>query len=405
MSIEPDRSIFRNVDPVTQATHLKIFILAGLLLIHISFSLFLLAPGHLSIDEAVYHLMARSFVHSGDLGIWNGYADFPSPELLLPLFQVHGGETFPPYPSLFPILAAPLYWLAGYHGLFLFNALAFVGVVWLCYATARAIFNDTDLALNASLILVLASYAWEYSQAAWPHAASTLFVLGAAYCAVRAHKTMNDRVSMAWALAAGLAAGLGTGVRLDTVFVVPALVIPFLFVSPWRPLRALVVCLGAIPGLALVSALNYFKFGVLSPFSYGMAGGGATSGLGPYLTIAAVGLVVTAAKDRRDDSVDVHRNEDTEAGIAERDPHRPGLGEVRRQSRGDTRGRGAHRIAHNNSRIKIVGQAADDDPDVVAYRAFKRESVAVGGRIDCAAGRMIAIRDHLNLWPLNAGHH
>jgi 4-amino-4-deoxy-L-arabinose transferase-like glycosyltransferase len=295
MSIEPDRSIFRNVDPVTQAKLLKIFVLAGLLLIHINFSLFLLAPGHLSIDEAVYHLMARSFVHSGDLGIWNGYQEFPSPELLLPLFQVHGGETFPPYPSLFPILAAPFYWLAGYHGLFLFNALAFVGVVWLCYATARAIFNDTDLALNASLILVLASYAWEYSQAAWPHAASTLFVLGAAYCAVRAHKTMNDRVSLAWALAAGLAAGLGTGVRLDTVFVVPALVIPFLFVSPWRPLRALVVCLGAIPGLALISALNYFKFGVLSPFSYGVAGGGATSGLGPYLTIAVVGLVLTTA--------------------------------------------------------------------------------------------------------------
>jgi len=293
--MKQDQSIFGSTAPVTQASRLKIYILAGLLLLHIIFSLFLVAPGHLSIDEAVFHLMARSFAHAGNLGIWNGYGDFPSPELLLPQFQVHNGEILPPYPSLFPILAAPLYWLAGYHGLFLFNAFAFVGVVWLCYALARAIFNDTDLALNAALILVLASYAWEYSQAAWPHATSALFVLGAAYCAMRAHKTMNDRVSMAWALAAGLAAGLGTGVRLDTIFVVPALVIPFLFVSPWRPLRALAVCLGALPGLALLSALNYAKFEVLSPFSYGLAGGGSTSGLAPYLTIAAFGIVVTTA--------------------------------------------------------------------------------------------------------------
>ncbi len=42
------------------------------------------ASGHLSIDEGVYHLMARSFADGASLFVWNGYDEFTSPELIFP---------------------------------------------------------------------------------------------------------------------------------------------------------------------------------------------------------------------------------------------------------------------------------------------------------------------------------
>jgi hypothetical protein len=65
--------------------------------------------------------------------------------------------------------------------------------------------------------------------------------------------------------------------------------------TPWRPWHALAVCIGTAPGLAVLAAVNYAKFGVVSPFSYGMAGSGAASGLLPYLPVVFVGLAATAA--------------------------------------------------------------------------------------------------------------
>lgn len=271
----------------------KAFVLLAFLMLHIVVSLFFVAPGHFSIDEGVYHLMAREFVTTGSLGVWNGYEDFASSELILPTLREYNGSLVSQYPSLYPIIAAPFYWLLGYQGLFLLNALAFIATLAVCFLIAQRLFSDRELSLNACLIFVFTTFAWEYSQAAWPHALSMLFVALAVYFAIIAAQMPNGRSSLSLALAAGVTIGFGTGVRLDIIFALPAVLMPFLFFHPWRPLAGLAVGVGLIPGLAVQSAINLVKFGVPSPFSYGAVGtGGGGSVITPYLPITAAGLAV-----------------------------------------------------------------------------------------------------------------
>ena len=127
--------------------------------------------------------MARSFADSFSLSVWNGYEQFPSPELVLTQTKVYEGRLIPQYPYLSTVLSYPFYRLAGFQGLIILNAIAFVATVGLCFLIARKLFQDTSLALNACLILILATYAWEFSQAAWPHALSMLFVTASVYLA------------------------------------------------------------------------------------------------------------------------------------------------------------------------------------------------------------------------------
>jgi len=258
-------------------------------------AIFFVTGGHLSVDEGVYHMMSRSFAASGSLGIWNGYEEFPSPELLLPVARIHGGQLFPSYPYLSTVLAAPFYQIAGYHGLFVLNAVAFLGVVGLCFLTAWKLWQDVGLALNACLILIFGTFAWQYSQSAWPHALSMLFVIGALYCAVSALLETDWRRALGLGFVAGLVAGFGAGVRLDVIFVLPALVLPFLFLRPWRPLPAVLIGLGTLPGLAVLAATNHAKFGVANPFAYGPSPAGAAADVARYLPIVALGLVATAS--------------------------------------------------------------------------------------------------------------
>jgi 4-amino-4-deoxy-L-arabinose transferase-like glycosyltransferase len=270
----------------------KAALLLALLAAHTIFSIFFAAPGHYSVDEAMYHLMARDLVANGSLMLWNGYEEFPSSTLLFGFMQVQPeGTLASQYPHLSTFLVAPFYWALGFRGLFALNALAFAGAAGLCFLIARRLFRDVALALNACLILSLATFAWQYSQAAWPHALSMFIVTLAVYCAVAGYQAQTRRGEIAMALLAGLLLGIGVGVRLDAVFALPAILLPFLFVVPSRPLAALMVCTGLLPGLLALAAINQVKFGIFSPFTYGYAGGAsATSGIGRYLPLAITGL-------------------------------------------------------------------------------------------------------------------
>ncbi len=262
------------------------------------FSAFFAASGQLLIDEGIYRLMVHELATSGRLTIWNGYQEFPSPELVIPLARPHGGELAPQYPHLFAYVATPFYRLFGYHGLFVLNGLSYLGVVALCYGLARRLFDDGTLALNACLIFILASYGWEYSQASWPHALTLLTIVGAVYLAFMARDADTRLRTLSLAALAGLIAGLGIGLRLDAVFVFPTLLFLFLFNHPCRPLPALAVAVGALPAILLLAYINQAKFGVLSPFTYGAVVGGNTSGVAAYLplamALAAIGLAVWA---------------------------------------------------------------------------------------------------------------
>ena len=130
-----------------------------LLLFQTAFTFFVTVPGHVSVDEGTYHMMVKNFSRTGTLGIWNGYDEFPSIELQAAgNLRSHDGRLVSQYPYLYPVLATPFYWLAGYRGLFFLNSLAFLGTILVCYALARSLFDDRQLALNACLILSLATY-------------------------------------------------------------------------------------------------------------------------------------------------------------------------------------------------------------------------------------------------------
>ena len=109
-------------------------------------------------------MMARAFAASGSLAIWNGYEEFPSPAFALSHILIHEGRLVPQYPYLTAVLNYPLYRLAGFAGLLLLNAIAYVATVGVCFLTARALFRDTALSLNACLILAVATYSWVKSR-------------------------------------------------------------------------------------------------------------------------------------------------------------------------------------------------------------------------------------------------
>ena len=245
-------------------------------------------------DEGTYQMMARDFAESGSLVIWNGYEEFPSLELTLQHTVVQGDRLAPHYPYLSAVLNAPLYRLFGYQGLLILNAIAFVAAVGLSFRLARKLFGDSALALNACLILVFATFSWEYTQGAWPHTVSMLFVIASAYLAATAFVTPKAGKAAVLALGAGVVVGFGAGVRLDTIFLFPVLVIPFIFVRPWRPWCALAVCLGTVPGLAVLTATTYAKFGKISPFVYVPSVSGGAADPRSYLPVVFLGLAVLA---------------------------------------------------------------------------------------------------------------
>jgi hypothetical protein len=272
-----------------RTVRLKLLLLIALAALHVVVTMTAIVPGYLSIDEVAYDLMSKNFSETWGLEIRNGYDEFPSPELVHRFWPLHAGRTVPQYPYLFSALALPLYGIAGYFGLFLTNALAFVGVVFLSFLTARRLFDNADLALNACLILVGATFAWEYSQAAWPHATALLFISAAFYFGVEAYLAGTRRAAVSWALVAGLVTGLAPGVRLDSFLVFFAILIPFMFARPWRPLELSALALGTLPGLTLTAATNHAKFGTFSPFTYG---GGTYISLEFGLTLGTLGLVL-----------------------------------------------------------------------------------------------------------------
>jgi hypothetical protein len=247
-------------------------------------------PGYLSIDEATYHLMTKHQSEGRGLEVWNGYRELPSPELVSSSIVAHQGILVGRPPAIHPALAVPFYRLAGFRGLFALNALAFAGAAGLAFLLARRLFGNVDLALDAVLLLVAATFAWQYSQAAWTHATAMLFTLGAFTLAVFALLERRSRRAMILAVTAGLIAGLAVGIRLDSAFLLATIGLLFLFRSPWMPRRALALAAGAAPGLALLMIHNQLRFGTWSPFSMGKNVG--LEEIKRYLPLLAFGLLL-----------------------------------------------------------------------------------------------------------------
>jgi hypothetical protein len=79
----------------------KISLLALLGFLHVAFTLSV-TPAHLSIDEAIYHMIVRDFPSNG-LGVFTGYTEFPSEEMLHQFLRVYDGGIATRHPYLFPV--------------------------------------------------------------------------------------------------------------------------------------------------------------------------------------------------------------------------------------------------------------------------------------------------------------
>ena len=282
------------------ARRLRVGALLALAAGHLLASLFAVVPGYLSIDEATYHLMTKYLSETGGFEVWNGYRELPSPELVSASLVARGPRLVGRPPVLHPVLAVPFYRLAGYRGMFALNALAFAAAAVLVFLLAHRLFDDVDLALDAVLVTVLATFAWEHSQAAWTHASSLLFTLGAFTLAVSALLDEKPLRGATLALAGGVVAGLAVGIRLDSVFLLAAILLLFLFRSPWQPGRALAAMAGAAQPLALLAAINRQRFGTWSPLSMGREVGlPEIARYLPLLALGGVALTVTWALTRR----------------------------------------------------------------------------------------------------------
>ena len=250
-------------------------------------------PGCLSLDEVTYLLSARSLAGGTGVEVWNGFEEFPSPELAPGWLKVVDGRLVSQYPDFHLFLALPAYRALGFRGLFVVNVLAFAGLLALTWDLARRLFGGR-VALVAIGLLGLSTFAFEYAVAAWPHMTSALFVLAALALVERASFDAGPGRSMLAAAGAGLLIGFGAGVRLDVVVAGAALGAALLLLRPARFREAAAFALGALPPLLLLALLNGRKFGVVSPFTYGPSYGIAT-GIGPYLPVAAAALAAFVA--------------------------------------------------------------------------------------------------------------
>lgn len=262
--------------------------LVAVVVAHLAAALWLSPAGYLGIDEVTYDLMLENAAHGRLLEVWNGYEEMPSRELAIASLVIARGRLVAMPPPFYSLVAAPFYRLLGWRGAFVMNVLAFAGTLAVCWALAMRIYGR-QVAWLSALVLALASFLPGYAQAGWPHAMSTLLVSVAVLTALVASR--RSRGGWVAALASGALCSLAVGMRLDGIFVLPALLFIVTLTHPIRWRLAGLVLLGAAPGLVALALLNAAKFGSFSPFTYG-APVGYVSGVGTYLPVATLGAAV-----------------------------------------------------------------------------------------------------------------
>lgn len=247
-----------------------------------------------SIDDVIYIDMARAMARQGSLFVAANGGVEGAPVLAKNLTVVVDGKAAPQYPSGYAYIAAPFYAAFGVSGLILLNALSGIAALVLTYSIANRLYGDRKTALGAAAILAFGGYWPNYLFGVWPHMLALAIVLGGVRLALAALGEPSGRRSLALAMA-GAVLGSGVSVRIDIIL---ALISIFFwlrfFATPARRSDAIVLAMGAAPGLMLAALLNDAKFGLLTPFTYGQSGGFV--GLGQYAAaIAVAGAAVICA--------------------------------------------------------------------------------------------------------------
>ena len=252
--------------------------------------------GVLGVDSLIHLAMVDAFAREGSFVMENGFGAYRSPNLVLENITVVGDRLVPQYPGGWAIMAAPAYLVAGIRGVILMNAVASALTLAMVYLAAEALFRDRRVAVSAALIYGLGTFAVDYAFGVWPHAVATFLVTAAFAAAARGWRG-SERDELRGFLVAGLLLGLAVNVRVDAIFAVAGIG-AWMLAAARRPYAGLaMLALGLAPGLMAATAINYAKFGRLSPITYGKSTGGGTSlsAYAPFLpAVAAAGLALLA---------------------------------------------------------------------------------------------------------------
>ncbi|MDU8913282.1 hypothetical protein [Aestuariicoccus sp. MJ-SS9] len=226
-------------------------------------------------DETVIYASLEVLRQNGGLFIDNGYAQFEHPALLFnDLLKVGPEGVVSQYPSGLSYFLLPIFRAAGLKGVLALSAIAAALAVWLTHQISVLLFEDRRVAAHAAVLFALCSYLVIYAKALWPHAMATAAVLAIVWLVLKA--VHRPRAWRRDALIAGGVLGLGLSVRVDVVLAVPAL-LAIILVWAARPAQLIALAgTGALPGALLASWLNWLKFGVFLPASYGSTNGGTS---------------------------------------------------------------------------------------------------------------------------------
>ncbi len=266
----------------------RLFVFAGLLLWSV---LIIIVPaGLFLVDELVQLIGIHTFVQTGGFAapldeLAPGHSAF---QLWLMRQGVNG--LVPQYPSGFTLLAAPFWHFGEIKGVMALNFAASLGAILAAAGIAFRATGERAAAMAVAALLIWASFLIDYALGFWPHGVALLISTFAMYAALRA----LEGTGWIWAVATGLALGLGGTIRVDVWFLVPALVFWAVLVSP-RPIYHLALAgVGLIPGVLFASWLNWVKFNHFFPASYGMSGGGGTDAGGHNYTLIVLVVCLVA---------------------------------------------------------------------------------------------------------------
>ncbi|MEM0988894.1 MAG: hypothetical protein AAGK00_08420 [Pseudomonadota bacterium] len=243
-------------------------------------------------DELAQIGALMAMAKNGGHLIENGFEDFQSMDLEVIVLVAGPSGLVMQYPSGFTYLALPFWYLAEIKGVMALNLIAALAILAMTYRLALE-WGDRGLAIFSVCILGIGTFLADYAIGVWPHAVATSVSLFAVLALVQMRNLeTHGQSGWAWALLSGVAAGIAINVRVDTLFIVPALTVWLLWFGR-RPIScSCAAALGMAPGLILSSTLNHIKFGSWMPVSYGQSGTESLVSAERYLPFIPIAVVM-----------------------------------------------------------------------------------------------------------------
>lgn len=271
------------------------FFLLSVLLCCLMYWVWGLPSGHFIIDEGVYHLMAHNVNRGSWIHIDNGYEVFPYYPFTLRFLKANGLELASQYPPLFPVISSLFVKFLGVKGLILTSILSHFASIWIVFSVAKSVFKSASQSALVAVIYGFGTFSLVYAFSAFSQSLAMLLILLSVSPLIRDRDLQNSDFVIS-----GLFTGLACLTRIDCLLVVVAIGCWILWVFPFRQaiVYGLRVVFGMVPSVIILAQINYLKFGVLNPLSYGSNTGNVSlsAHLMLFLTLLSVTLFICITK-------------------------------------------------------------------------------------------------------------